>query len=119
MSTGPWLGYQSGATALIIVAGDEKTRSGLPMLHFDAASNCRAGGRSAGLPLTAPLSTHLARVVISSSVSDGSSLYFLIPTFFSMNQGGISWSDVRCLIALAQGRASSYVIKDIGAIDPG
>jgi hypothetical protein len=46
-----------------------------------------------------------------------------MPTFFSMYQGGItpglSRSCVRCLIARAYGRTSSYVISDIGATDAG
>jgi len=41
-----------------------------------------------------------------------------MPTFFSMNQGGISRLPVRILIALAHGRTSSYVVSDIGAIPP-
>ena len=39
--------------------------------------------------------------------------------FLSMNQGGISRAKTFCLIALAQGRVSSYVSSDIGATVPG
>ena len=47
-------------------------------------------GMSAGLPRGAPVVDPLAQSARSpSSVSDGSSLNFWIPTFFSMNQGGI------------------------------
>src|SRR5438876_6623695 len=46
-----------------------------------------------------------------------------MPTFFSMNHGGMTFglfrSAVRTFIDLAQGRTSSYVSKDIGATDPG
>ena len=61
---------------------------------------------------------------ISLSLNVGSSLNFWMPTFFSMNQGGIrsgssAGRDVLFLIARAQGRASSYVMSDIGAIEPG
>ena len=70
---------------------------------------------SAGFPRGAPLSTHVATVSISSSLSDGSSLNLWIPTFFSMNQGGISRAAVFRLMAAAQGRTSSYVVSGIGA----
>ena len=66
---------------------------------------------SAGLPRGAPLSAHFAIVAISSSLSDGSSLNFWMPMFFSTNHGGIAprWlrSAVRVLIARAHGRTSS------------
>src|SRR5437773_10342634 len=42
-----------------------------------------------------------------------------MPMFFSRNHGGISRSEVFSLMLLAQGRASWYVINDIGPIDPG
>ena len=63
---------------------------------------------SAGLPRGAPLSTHFAIVAISSSLSDGSSLNFWMPMFFSTNHGGMTParapSPVRVLIARAHGR---------------
>ena len=74
---------------------------------------------SAGFPWTAPPSTHLTIVVISSSRNDGSFLYFWMPIVLSRNQGGISRLLTRCLIDCAQGRASFYVSSDIGAISPG
>jgi hypothetical protein len=42
-----------------------------------------------------------------------------MPTFLSRVQGGISRLDTLFFIDLAQGRASSYVNKDIGATAPG
>src|SRR5262249_43124250 len=73
----------------------------------------------AGLPCGAPLSAHRAIVAISASDSDGSFLYCWMPTFFSMYHGGMTPRcgpmDVRCLIARAYGRTSSYVTSDIGA----
>ena len=53
----------------------------------------RGGGMSAGFPCGAPASTHLTMVAISSSVSDRSLLKCWMPTFLSMNHGGISRSD--------------------------
>src|SRR5262245_22529223 len=74
---------------------------------------------SAGLPLGAPVSAHLAILAISSSLSDGSFLKLWMPMFFSMYQGGMTPAcgpiPVRCLMALAYGRTSSYVESAIGA----
>ena len=69
-------------------------------------------GMSAGSPRSAPPSTHAAMVATSAGLSDGSSLNFWIPTFFSMNQGGIrsgssSGRDTLSRMARAQGRTSS------------
>ena len=77
------------------------------MLQAFVSLNSSGAGRSAGSPRGAPLSTQAPIVSISSSLSDESSLKCWIPMFFSMNQGGISRSSVRSLIALAQGRTSS------------
>src|ERR1700681_420460 len=74
---------------------------------------------SAGLPCGAPASTHLTIVAISASLNDGSFLYFWIPIVLSTNHGGISRLVTRSFIARAQGRASLYVISDIGAISSG
>ena len=78
---------------------------------------------SAGLPRGAPLSAHFAILAISSSLSERSFLNFWIPMFFSMPQGGIAprWvrSPVFTFMDLAQGRASSYVMSDIGATESG
>ena len=86
-------------------------RSGVPIAHALPSSNLRGGGMSAGLPRGAPLSAHLAIFAISSSLSDGSFLYFWMPMFFSMYHGGITPAcgpmPVRCLIARAHGRTSS------------
>src|SRR5215470_16289034 len=74
---------------------------------------------SAALPMGAPPSAHADSVATSASVSDGSPLNFVMPTWRSMYHGGISRLATFCLIARAQGRASSYVSSDIGAIAPG
>src|SRR6266446_9008133 len=99
--------------------GSCTVRSGLPMCHRSVSSNTRAGGMSAEFPLGLPSSTHLTMVATSRSESDGSSLNFWMPTLRSMYQGGISRLDTLILIDVAHGRASSYVMSDIGAMDPG
>src|SRR5437016_3248410 len=58
-------------------------------------------------------------VAISRSVSEGSSLNFVIPMLRSMCQGGIWRRTTFSLIERAHGRASLYVSNDMGAIDPG
>src|SRR5439155_16709511 len=93
--------------------------SGLPMCHWSMSLNCRGGGMSAGLPIGAPLSTHLVMVATSESLKDGSSLNWAMPMFRSMYQGGISRLRTFSLIARAQGLASSYVSSGIGAIASG
>src|SRR5216683_1413186 len=60
------------------------------MCHRSRSSNCRGGGISAGFPIGAPASTHLAMRSTSSSVGDGSFLNFLMPTDLSIYHGGIS-----------------------------
>src|SRR5262245_60346483 len=105
--------------AFTVTTGDEATRSGLPKLHSFPSLNERAGGMSAGLPIGAPLSTQRAIFPISSSLSDVSSLNFWMPMFRSMNHGGISRTEVFRLIDRAHGRASSYVMSDIGPMPPG
>src|SRR5262245_36659122 len=89
------------------------------MCQMRGSSNVRAGGRSAALPIGEPESTHLMTFATCSSVNEMSFLNFWMPTFLSMPHGGISRFETRRLIALAHGRASSYVINDIGATDPG
>ena len=59
----------------------------------EVAELTRGGGMSAGLPAGAPASTHFAMVAISASVSDGSSLNLVMPTWRSMYHGGISRVD--------------------------
>src|SRR5262249_39692937 len=94
-------------------------RSGVPIVHVFASSHVRGGGMSPGFPRGAPVSAHLAIFATSSSLSDGSFLKLWMPMFFSMYHGGITpaWGPmpVRCLIARAYGRTSSYVESDIGA----
>src|SRR5881396_306584 len=112
--------HASGASGgTVHGCGTLMMRLGVPILHCSTSSNLRGGGRSAGLPLMVPPSTHAAIVAISASLSEISSLNFWMPTFFSMCHGGISRATTRRLIDRAQGRASSYVISDIGAIDSG
>src|SRR5207302_3281767 len=93
--------------------------SGWPICHVSLSSNLRAGGMSAGFPLGAPLSTHLAMTAISSSDKEMSLLKRWTPTFLSMCHGGISRMRIFSLIDFAQGLAWSYVIRDIGANVPG
>src|SRR5262245_15355481 len=93
--------------------------SGVPIRQVLSASCAGIGGMSAALPCGAPLSTHLAIVAISASVSDGSFLYSWMPMVLSTNHGGISRFVTRLLIDCAHGRASLYVSSDIGAISSG
>ncbi len=80
--------------------------SGLPMCHLSMSANWRGAGMSAGLPAGAPWSTHLVMIAISASVSEGSSLNLVMPTWRSMYHGGISRDATFCLIERAHGRAS-------------
>ncbi len=103
--------HQSGALPLTSNSRLDTTRSGLPIRQSWPSANTRAGGMSAGLPRAAPVSAQRATRAISSSLSDGSSLYSWMPMFFSMYQGGMTPArgpiPVRCLIARAHGRTSS------------
>src|SRR5688500_14414956 len=90
------------------------TTSGLPMLQ--PSTNWGAGGRSLASPFGAPASTHLTRVLISLSESRRS--FSKCVCLGSANQGGIVLATTFSLIERAQGRASSYVNKDIGATSP-
>jgi hypothetical protein len=58
-------------------------------------------------------------VAISVSDNEGSSLNLLTPTLRSMCQGGITRVTTFSLMDRAQGRASLYVSRAMGAIDPG
>ncbi len=112
--------HQSAASVFTVKTfGIGTIRSGLPMCQRSASSNWRGGGMSAGFPRGAPAAAHADNVSISRSVSDGSSLNCRMPTVRSTCQGGICRASTRCLIERAQGRASSYVSSDIGAIEPG
>ena len=75
---------------------------------------------SAGLPRGAPASTQLATFPTSSSVREMSFLYFWMPMFFSMNQGGmtsgLSRSPVLYLMAFAHGLVSLKVSIENGPI---
>jgi hypothetical protein len=103
--------HQSGAVPFTTMSWLRTMMSGLPMAQVLPSSNVRAGGRSAGLPSRAPVSAHLAILAISSSLSDGSFLYFWMPTFRSTYHGGITPAlgprPVRVLMARAHGRTSA------------
>jgi hypothetical protein len=100
--------HQSAASGLTVNAfGIATIRSGLPMCQRSASSNCRGGGRSAGLPRAAPPSIHDTRVAISRSLSDGSSLNWRMPTARSTCQGGIWRASTRVLMDRTHGRVSS------------
>jgi hypothetical protein len=68
--------------------------------------NSTGGGMSAALPCGAPASTHFTIVAISSSVSDGSSLNFVMPTPRATCHGGMLRASTSRLIDRAHGRAS-------------
>ena len=99
------------------------TRSGSPPIwparrQTSSAGHAMGGGRSAGLPRGAPTSTQAAIVAICSSVSEMSFANAWMPTVLSMCHGGISRATTLRRMARAQGRTSSYVTSDIGAICP-
>ena len=73
---------------------------------------------SLGFPRGAPASIHRTIVSICSSLSDMSFLKCWMPNDLSRCHGGMVRVSTRCLIALAHGRVSSYVMRDMGAIDP-
>src|SRR5688572_219956 len=97
--------------------GISSTTSGsVPLVQ--PVANFGDGGMSAALPRAAPPSTHAAMVAIS--LSDRlMSLRIGNVCVMSAPQGGISRATTFALIALAQGRASSYESSDIGATSPG
>ena len=74
------------------------------------------GGIRVRSPDGAPASTQRTTASISSSLSEMSSMNCWMPMVLFTNQGGISRAATRALIARAQGRASSYVSSDIGAM---
>src|SRR3954469_1847273 len=110
----------SCATGGIVYSGDLTTRSGSPYLFArfqpDSSFHTRGGGMSFGSPLGAPAATHARMVSIWSSLSERSFLNFWMPMVLSMCHGGICREPTRCAIDFAQGRASSYVNSDIGAM---
>src|ERR1019366_674737 len=99
--------------------GMDTIKSGLPRCHLSASENFRLAGMSAGLPSGEPPSTHAVIVAISASVSEGSFLNLLTPTFLSICQGGMVRLTTLSLMERAHGRASFHVSSDIGAIEPG
>ena len=99
---------QSGASgATTYGSGIGTIRSGSPICQSKFIEKSTGGGMSAGFPRGAPLSTQRTMVVISSSLSDLSSLKPCTPMFLSMNHGGILRVVTFSLIDLAQGRACS------------
>src|SRR6185295_16921172 len=113
--------YQtSWCSAGIVYSEDFTTRSGLPnpsrtACHSLSVTSGLAGGRSFGSPCGDPPSTQRTMVSTCSSVSDKSFLNFWTPTLRSMCQGGICRVATRSLIERAHGRASWYVMSDMGA----
>src|SRR5581483_6260804 len=75
------------------------------------------GGASFASPSGEPPSAHFAMVSISLGFSEWS--FKKCPTCGSANHGGIFRRATAAFIALAQGRTSLYVKKDIGATSPG
>src|SRR5262249_37907878 len=96
-------------------SGPLTTMSGL--ICQPSAGHAIGGGASAGSPCGAPASAHVAVVSISRVESDPSLAN--CPGVGSANQGGVWRLSTFALIDRAQGRASSYVRSDIGAIWPG
>src|SRR5215470_9451066 len=92
-----------------------KIKSGLPIAQ--PSVNCGTFGKSALLPSGAPPSTQSLIVATSASLKLGS--FENLPTAGSAPHGGISRATTFCLTARAHGRASSYVISDIGAMPVG
>src|SRR5437870_400455 len=117
--------YQtSSPTAGTVQSGDLRINSGGPpnksaKFHFDSSGHCFGGGISFGSPFGTPASTHFTIVPICASDSERSFLNFWMPTVLSICHGGICRVSTRSRMALAQGRTSSYVTSDIGAIESG
>ena len=74
---------------------------------------------SAVLPNGVPLSTQLTSVAICWSERLRSFLNCWMPTVLSMCHGGMVRAATFVLMRRAYLRASSYVMSDIGAIEPG
>ena len=79
--------------------------------------NAGRAGRSFGSPSGAPASDQRAITSFSDAVRPRS--FSNVPIGLSACHGGIDPSVTRRLIARAQGRASAYVMSDIGADSPG
>ena len=67
-------------------------------------------------PEGAPASTQRTMTSISASLSEMSLMNSWMPMVLSRYHGGMSRAATRALIERAQGRASSYVSNDIGAM---
>src|SRR5688500_9161221 len=88
------------------------TTSGWPMVQRSAA-NLGEAGRSLSLPFGAPASTHAGIGSICLSLRRGG--FLKTPCAGSAPHGGTVRVATRLRIDRAHGRASSYLISDIGA----
>src|SRR5580658_930224 len=79
------------------------------------SGNVSGGGASLASPSGAPLFAQVTSV----STSAGLSVRSLAKWPYSANHGGIFLVTTATFMALAHGRASWYVISDIGATSPG
>jgi len=95
-------------------SGISMTMSGL---ICQPLGNSRGAGLSLASPSGAPLSAHAVRTPISSWLSRRSLAKW--PYCGSANHGGIFCASTAAFMAFAQGRASEYVSRDIGATSPG
>src|SRR6185312_10137732 len=102
---------------------DFTMRSGWPNLsansHESPLGHFTGGGMSFMSPAGAPESAQRRIVSICASDSDASFSKCWMPTVLSRCHGGMVRAATRVRIARAQGRVSSYVTSDIGAIESG
>ena len=110
----------SCATGGMVNGGNRTTVSGGPRSssrrNLSPDGHSRGGGMRERSPEAAPASTQRTMTSISSSLSEMSLMNCWMPMVLSRYQGGISRAATRALIERAQGRASSYVSNDIGAM---
>ena len=112
----------SCATGGMVNGGKRTTVSGGPRpastsrRKLSPLGHSRGGGMRDRSPGGAPASTQRTTASISSSLSEMSLMNSWMPMVLSRNQGGISRLSTRALIERAQGRVSSYVSSDIGAM---
>src|SRR5258708_3408751 len=105
---------------MVLLAGSW-TASGISItisgLSFQPLRNSLGAGLSLASPSRAPLSAQAERILISSWLRRRS--FAKWPYFGSANHGGIFCVSTAAFIALAHGRASEYVITDMGATSTG
>src|SRR6266705_1982524 len=99
----PLAGSWNGSGISITISG----------LSFQPLRNTLGAGLSLESPSGAPLSAQVERILISSWLRRRS--LAKCPYWGSANHGGIFCVSTAAFIALAQGRASEYVISDMGA----